>query len=273
VIRYVCTVRGCGSELRDEGRTLRCARGHAYDRARSGYVNLLQPNDRRSSTPGDSKAAVAARRRFLAAGHEETILAALVDAAARAGARPGAVVLDVGCGEGTFAARVAAATGAECCGVDVSAAAIDLAARAWPGASWVVANADRMLPLADASVDVVASITSRRNAPEMRRVVARGGALVVAVPAPDDLVELREIIHGRRFERDRVERTVDDLAPHFELAARERVAAVARLDAEAVRDLLAATYRGARASERERLGETASLDVTLSRDVLSFTPR
>jgi 23S rRNA (guanine745-N1)-methyltransferase len=273
MVRLLCTVRGCASELRDEGTALRCARGHAYDCARSGYVNLLQPNDRRSATPGDSKEAAAARRRFLATGSEEPILGALVAAAASAGAAPGRAALDVGCGEGTFAGRLAAATGAACCGLDISVAAIDLAARAWPDNAWVVANADRMVPLADGSVDVVTSITSRRNAPEMRRVVASDGALLVVVPAPDDLVELRELIHGRRVERDRVERTVAELDAYFALRSHERIRTVVRLDPASVVDLLTTTYRGARASERDRLGEIGSLDVTLARDLLRFAPR
>ncbi|MGH9695411.1 MAG: putative RNA methyltransferase, partial [Bryobacteraceae bacterium] len=41
-----------------------CARRHSFDIARSGYINLLQPQDRRSKQPGDTKAAIAARRRL-----------------------------------------------------------------------------------------------------------------------------------------------------------------------------------------------------------------
>ena len=42
-----CSVRGCGRPLEKNDRALVCARGHSYDIARSGYVNLLQPQDRR----------------------------------------------------------------------------------------------------------------------------------------------------------------------------------------------------------------------------------
>ena len=37
-----------------------CPRGHSFDVARSGYINLLQPQERRSRNPGDSADAVAA---------------------------------------------------------------------------------------------------------------------------------------------------------------------------------------------------------------------
>ena len=63
--RLACTVRGCGEPLVPEGSTLRCPRGHAFDRAREGYWSLLQPQDRRSPVAGDRPEAVEARRRWI----------------------------------------------------------------------------------------------------------------------------------------------------------------------------------------------------------------
>ena len=57
-----CPVRDCHMALVREERRLFCQRGHSFDVARSGYINLLQPQDRRSKHPGDTVAAVAARR-------------------------------------------------------------------------------------------------------------------------------------------------------------------------------------------------------------------
>jgi hypothetical protein len=54
-----------------------------------------------------------------------------------------------------------------------------------------VANADRFVPYADASFSAVISITARMNASEFRRVLRRDGRLLVAIPSPEDLVELR----------------------------------------------------------------------------------
>ena len=60
----LCTVRTCHQPLVREERRVICARGHSFDVARSGYINLLQPQDRRSKQPGDTADAVAARRRL-----------------------------------------------------------------------------------------------------------------------------------------------------------------------------------------------------------------
>src|SRR5450755_3800076 len=59
VVTLLCTVRGCRRPLSRESNRFVCERGHSFDVARSGYLNLLQPQDRRSANPGDSKEAVA----------------------------------------------------------------------------------------------------------------------------------------------------------------------------------------------------------------------
>src|SRR5579872_5974028 len=74
----VCPVRDCRLPLSREERRVFCARGHSFDLARSGYINLLQPQDRRSRKPGDSAAAVAGRRRL----HDRGVTQPLLDAIA-----------------------------------------------------------------------------------------------------------------------------------------------------------------------------------------------
>jgi 23S rRNA (guanine745-N1)-methyltransferase len=130
-----------------------CARRHSFDVARRGYVNLLQPQERKSPRPGDQAEILAARRRFLA----------LLTPG------PGDAVLEVGCGGGHHLAAIAARFGCEGYGLDISVTAIDAAARRHPSLHWVVANGDRDLPYADASFRIVASVTARRNAAEFRR--------------------------------------------------------------------------------------------------------
>lgn len=252
------------------GRRLACARRHSFDVASSGYLNLLGAQDRRAARPGDSAEALAARRRFLAGGFEASLTDAI---AGLVPLTPGDAVLDVGCGEGHHLAAAVARFGCEGHGLDISAAAIDRAARAHPRLHWVVANADRFLPYADGAFHLVQSITGRKNAREFRRVLRDDGVLLVVVPAADDLVELRETILGQRVLRDRVAPTVEAVAAAFTLARHERLRRVARLDADAGRDVMLASYRGLRAGQRARLAGLGALDVTLSRDALLFRPR
>jgi 23S rRNA (guanine745-N1)-methyltransferase len=255
MVTLLCPVRGCGAPLERRERAWVCPRGHTFDIARSGYCNLLQPQDRRSKSPGDPREAALARRRFLEAGHGDFLLEALREEVQ-------GTTLDVGCGEGFFLGSLAPE---EAHGVDLSVPAIDLAARHWPGVSWWVVNADRVLPFADGSFDTALSITGRRPAAELRRVLK--GRLLVAVPGEDDLIELREAVLGEGRLLGRVEKTVAELAGAFELESHRTVRSVERVNA---RDALAATYRGARESQRKKLDELGEMQVTLSFDLLRF---
>ena len=66
-----------GDPLTPEGQTWRCPAGHSFDTARQGYVHLLPVQNKRSRDPGDSKAMVAARQRFLNAGYYQPIAEAV----------------------------------------------------------------------------------------------------------------------------------------------------------------------------------------------------
>ena len=265
MVTLICPVRNCGAPLERRERSLVCERGHSFDRARSGYYNLLQPQDRRSKNPGDPREAVEARRRLLETGYGEALLTALL-----AEIRPGMAILDVGCGEGFYLGRIAGERTAEAHGLDLSAPAVDLAARRHPEATWVVANADRFLPYAPGSFDRVLSVDARLHPEEMRRVLAPGGRLIVAVPAADDLLELRAAVLGEGALKDRMERTAATLSGLFEMEDRRTVRQTARLGADALRDALTATYRGGRESRMERLRELTELEVTLSHELARF---
>src|SRR5579863_6115188 len=230
----LCPVRNCRLPWTRNHRRLICERGHSFDIARSGYINLLQPQDRRSNQPGDSVAAVAARRRLHDLGVSVPLLQAIVEILHPA---TNDVVLDAGCGDGFYLGSLASDTGFSAHGVDISVPAIEAAARRYPDCEWVVANADRFIPYADRSFSIVMSITARMNASEFRRVLRDDGRLLVAVPAPEDLIELRGA------GRDRVPGTVESFAPSFTLASQRRATTTADLDAEAVNDVLHSIYR------------------------------
>jgi 23S rRNA (guanine745-N1)-methyltransferase len=248
---------------------LACARAHSFDVARRGYVNLLLPQDRRSRQPGDSPATVTARLRLAAAGYETPVTEAITSLLALG---TGDAALDVGCGDGHHLAAIAARFGAAGYGLDISVPAIEAAARLHPELHWLVANADRFLPYADASFQLVASITAQRNPEEFRRVLADEGTLLLVVPAPDDLIEVRELVLGEGVTRDRVDKAIDTFAPLFVLDRHERIRHTAHLDPASVRDAMVGTYRAGRASRHARLATVTDLDVTLSRDVLLFRP-
>jgi 23S rRNA (guanine745-N1)-methyltransferase len=174
---------------------------------------------------------------------------------------PGGVILDAGCGDGFYLGSLARKSDCAAHGLDISIPAIDAAARRYPEREWIVANADRFVPYSDATFSRVLSITARMNSVEFRRVLRDDGRLLIAIPAPDDLVELRGA------GRDRVSRTIETFANDFALLDQRRATTSSDLDREAVHDVLLSIYRP-RAIEKVN-----AMRVTFSLDLLLFTPR
>jgi ubiquinone/menaquinone biosynthesis C-methylase UbiE len=97
-------------------------------------------------------------------------------------------VLDVGSGDGTFAARLAA-QGAQVTGVDPAPTALARARAAHPELEFVAPAVDGGLPFPDASFDAVTCVNVLQHVTdtqallsEVRRVLVAGGLLAVAVP-------------------------------------------------------------------------------------------
>lgn len=269
----ICPVRGCAAPLARELRAWRCPRGHSFDVARSGYVNLLQPGDRRSRFAGDSREAQGARSRLEARGLAEGLHAAIEEDVRSLALAAGAAALEVGAGTGRLLERLVAAFGLEGWALDLSADAVERGARARPGLTWIVANADRPLPFEDGAFALLLSVSAPKNPAEFRRVLAPGGALLLALPAPDDLIELREVLLGEGRPLDRATRALEAFGEGFRCARRTEARTKTRLSRADLDDALLAAYRGARHRERERLAGVEELEVTLSAELLVLVPR
>lgn len=250
----LCSVHGCHLGLVRDKRRMVCPRNHSFDIARSGYINLLQPQERRARHPGDAPEAITARRRLHDRGFTEPLRLAIAEAI---NATSGDAVLDAGCGDGFYLGTLQREIGFAAHGIDISIPAVDAAARRYPECAWVVANADRKVPYSNQSFSIVLSITARMNPAEFRRILRDGGRLLVAIPAPGDLIELRG------SGRDRVAQTLDRFAHGFTLIDQRRVTASADLDAAAVRDVLVSIYRPMQRRSVEAKRVTFSLDLLL----------
>ena len=268
-----CTVRDCPELLRPQREqdhqrnTLACTAGHHFDRAKQGYWNLLQPQDKQSKNPGDCDEAVMARHRWLDRGHASGLIEALRPWIANS---KGAAV-DLGCGEGTFGPALFGETPELYCGIELSRRAIKIAARRWPEATWVLANADRTLPLAEGGIGRVVSLFGRRPISEIKRVLAPEGVCIVAVPGEEDLIELREQVQETGQRRSRWEVIAEGMKEAgLELAEHQLWAQSVTLDPDAIADALAMTYRAVRHSQAAKLQVVPTTQVTLAADLMLF---
>ncbi len=245
----------CLTALTCDGASYVCGSGHSFDRAREGYVNLLPGGRLKGRPKGDDEAMVRARREVFDAGLYAPILEHVASVAA---GRAPTTILDAGCGEGGYLAAGVNSTGADGWGIDISKAAVKLAARRHRDHHYAVASSFA-LPFADATFDIVLNVFAPRDFEEMRRVLVPGGVAVVVTPGPDHLRELKQQLY-------------DDPVPHRPDAAmpNDAVGEVAltfrlRLTDPAMRSaLLRMTpyWWTASAVERETV-ETALIDVTV----------
>lgn len=196
----ICPV--CGRGLERDERTYRCPAGHSFDRAKSGYVNLLPPAPG-GKRRGDDRLMVRARTAFLDKGYYDP-LAELVAGCADRWAPPDARVVDAGCGEGMYTVRVLerlsrSGKRPEVVGLDISREALIRAARRSGGLTLCAASTARM-PLPDGCADLVLNLFSPFMGGEFARVLKPSGKLIRAVPLERHLWGLKELIYDTPYE-------------------------------------------------------------------------
>lgn len=193
----------CRQALEADARTLRCASGHCFDKAKEGYVNLLPANCRHSDMPGDDREMVKSRTVFLDGGWYAPLREELCALADRASPDQ-AVLLDAGCGEGYYTealCRLIAEKGGRTAGIDLSKSAVRRAARRCADAEIAVASVYHM-PMADQSVDLLVDCFSPLAKEEFHRVLKPGGSFLYVVPGPRHLWEMKEVLYDRPYENE-----------------------------------------------------------------------
>lgn len=187
---YQCPL--CAQPLRREEKRYVCPQGHSFDIARQGYVNLLTVQQKHSLDPGDTRQQVLSRRAFLESGFYAPISEALNQAALDYNAQ--GEILDVGCGEGYYSARLAAALGAPLTGLDISKEAVRCAAGQYKAYAWLCATAAH-IPVPDGSVGALSSLFALTLPGEFRRVLRKNGLFLQVLAAEDHLLGLKSIVY------------------------------------------------------------------------------
>ena len=223
-----------------------------------------------------------ARRRFLDAGHFAAVADRLCDlavshlsrAALDTGKRARSIV-DAGCGEGYYLGMIRSHVLAggvnpvECLGVDSSREACRLAARRYPDIQFAVSDLKDFIPVAPRSVDLLLDIFAPRSAAEFGRVLADDGLIVVVIPQPDHVQELRGTLPLIGIEMDKGSRVVDRLKPELRLNSRESVRYELSLSPEDVGDLVCMSPSHRHLTAPLQLPSTSTA-VTLSVEILTF---
>ena len=201
----------CRSPIDISASVIQCSNNHSFDKAKSGYVNLLPVQFKNSKSPGDDKSMVRARREFHDLNGYRPLKQRMTDIVAqyytdtrgsdntRASIKPEFAIYDAGCGEGSY--LNALVTGLESNGInslgrgsDIAKIAVELAAKAYKAQQFVVASSFD-LPIESHSQDVVIQVFAPGNSEEYARVLKAGGLLLTVDPAPMHLYELKLLVY------------------------------------------------------------------------------
>ena len=236
----------CRQALNLVANSWQCEKGHHYDVAKQGYVNLHVVQHKHSKTPGDTPESVLARREFLQAGFYQPLQQVMVELLQQL--KPKAV-LDIGCGEGYYTHAMQPWT-KHCVGVDIAKTAVQRAAKLNSRVIWVVGTG-AILPVQDHSVDVCTSLFSPIPQQEITRVLKDEGYLIIATPAPRHLYALREALF-EQVNLHEPQKFVEQLNAEFELKHEQLVEAPLSLDQQALKNLIAMTPYAYKANPERR---------------------
>ena len=181
---------------------LLCENGHSFDRAKSGYYNLLLPQKGKNGFHGDNPLMVKARRAFLEKGYYTPLAEALQETVLRHLPK-GGLLLDCGCGEGYYTNAVAKVLEGETnfVGIDISKTAVDKAARRCKSVQFAVASAFH-LPLRSQSVSMLLQIFSPHCTAEFSRVLKKGGIFLEVFPGPMHLYDLKAAVYDTPYQNE-----------------------------------------------------------------------
>ena len=266
---FLCPI--CGAPLERVAGRYCCPGGHSYDIAREGYVHLLPANRKHSKAPGDDKAMVAARNRFLEGGWYDHLRQALCGLALDY-AGDTVAFLDAGCGEGYYTAAVAdslaqAGKAVSAAGVDLSKTALKRAARRSKRVEFAVASVYHM-PVGDGAASLLLDCFAPLALEEYRRVLAPGGVFLYVVPAPEHLMEMKEILYDRPY--DNPDQSVEYAG--FRYLDVVPVSRSLPLEGEAIWDLFSMTPYAWKTPKEgvERLKSLERLDITAAFRIHAF---
>ena len=195
---FCCPV--CKSAFNDNGSSFVCQKGHCFDKAKSGYVNLLIAQGKKGH--GDDKLMVNARKCFLSKGYYLPLLEK-IRLTVEKYAFNGCTMLDSGCGEGWYTCGIqeyleAKGVFANILAVDISKEALNAAAKRSKSISWAVGSAYK-LPVFDGSCNIVTSFFAPFAEDEFRRVLDENGVFITAIPLENHLYELKRAIYDKPY--------------------------------------------------------------------------
>ena len=232
---FACPI--CQLDLELVGTSFKCPKGHSFDLAKFGYVNLA-PQIKQSKDY--DKENFQNRQLILEAGFYEPILTAIGQKIPASDAK----ILDIGCGEGYYSRKLQEAyPEATFYAFDLSKESVQLAAKSdasWK-VNWFVGDLAH-LPIQSKSMEVILDIFSPANYAEFERVLQAGGVIIKVVPTSSHLKEIRQKAAQYLDKKDYSNQDIiQHFQKHFTILSRKTVESTHALHSEKKTALLQMT--------------------------------
>ena len=143
------------------------------------------------------------RDAFLNKGYYDGIPTVLVDVLRKnIIPNPDDIVVDIGCGTGNYISSVVEQLHqkSKYYGIDISKEAIKIASKNSEEVNWVVASSKK-IPFKGNSISVIISSFAPIYMDEISRVLKNDGLLISVVPGKEHLIELRELIYSKIYDK------------------------------------------------------------------------
>lgn len=254
-----CPICSSPFEPGNNGKSLVCGRGHNFDLARQGYVNFCGGS---MGKLYEKKELFRARRNVYEAGFFNGVEEAAGACLRELFPGGGAVVVEAGCGEGSFLSSMERSNPENhYIGLDISKNAVKMAAQGSAGISWLVADVCKM-PIRDGCVDCMIDMLTPANYTEFNRVLKPGACIIKIIPGASYLRELRQRLGLDQYENKGVD---SFFFRHFELLMQKQVKYVFDCGPAISEDIFVMTPMSEKQEEngrREKV-DSVTMDLTL----------
>jgi 23S rRNA (guanine745-N1)-methyltransferase len=248
-----------------------CENNHTYDKASSGYVNLLCKHQNKLNISGDNKIMVTARREFLDKGYYEPLSSAInQEIALLINDKKNYAIFDAGCGEGYYTSNLEQSlnTNAIISGADISKETIKCASKRNKNIQFAVASIFD-LPVLDCSVDCILSVFAPYCNDEFKRIIKDDGLIIACIPGKRHLYGLKEVVYENPYENDEQGYTL----PDFTLISQRKISYTAKINSNAdIQNLFKMTpyFYKSPADGVERLNKLETIETEIEFMILQY---
>jgi len=247
-----------------------CANSHCFDFSSKGYVNFV-PNQKQEFKIYPKELFKSRASVFESGAYDKVFneIRSIISSNFEEGSPLN--VLDAGCGEGYFAAKLSEIKGISVFGADISRDAIQGACRRKKHVKWIVADVSR-LPIRERSIKVILNVLAIANYEEFKRVLTEDGLIVKIVPGSEYLKEIREIMKPRLSNKIYSNKDViENFERHTEVVEKRNLRYKVRGDHDILRHFIEMTPM-TRGLDPKNSGVNGISHITIDMDIIVGKP-